>query len=207
MRECSIMTRSDIQAEAARRISLMTEKEKWDIWGFSDDDNKLISKAMDIGIDQLDAKEKDRFQSLSIDHVFKVIPGGIIRGGKDHELKDRFGLTREAIANGAENPYKNRNRKMLRYALICGAVGVPILIAIYAFNIRGGFRSALNVVGFAALMNALVSLLTVLFYGLREQHEYKEYQEKLISGELDEELIRAEIMKQLLEERKTKWKK
>jgi hypothetical protein len=136
-----------------------------------------------------------------------MTPGGIIRGGKDHELKERFGLTREAIANGAENPYKNRNRRMLRFALICGAVAVPILIAIYAFNIRGILQTVLSVVGFAALMNAGVALLTVLCYGLREQHEYKVYQEKLIRGEFDEELIRAEIMKQLYEERIAKWHK
>ncbi len=202
-----MMTRSEIQAEASRRLSLMTEKEKWDIWGFSDEENKLIDKAMDIGIDQLEEKEKDKFRPLVFEHVLRMTPGGIIRGGKDHELKERFGLTREAIANGAENPYKNRNRRMLRFALICGAVAVPILIAIYAFNIRGILQTVLSVVGFAALMNAGVALLTVLCYGLREQHEYKVYQEKLIRGEFDEELIRAEIMKQLYEERIAKWHK
>ena len=189
------MDKDLIKQEAKRRIDSMSEQEKKDIWEFSDEDNEFLDYVSSVGRSKLNEKQKRKFGDLYMKHTFKCVPGGGIQGSFVSFLEEEFDITRDDLRNGVKkNPFK---AGMLRYVLL--ALIVTVSAAVLAF------------VGLAPAAIAVETTTGVLAMGFANQvryyFEFRKIRKKFMSGQMDEEEIKAEVYEQLLREREKQWER
>ena len=187
------MTSEQIKEEAKKRVAQMSEQEKIDMWGFSDEENELLTYAEKVGEKNLNPKQLSKFRQLVAQHGFRMIPGGYKGGGIEHVLEEEFNISKDDLRKGGvKNPFK---AAMLR----------DIIIAILVNVASAGFALG----GLSPVAIGLESTCTFLaadFVGqLSRYSRFKKVQKKYQSGEMDEEELRTEIMKELFEERDRRW--
>ena len=171
----------------------MSEQEKRNIWGFSEEENVFLDYVSEVGISKLNPKQKSKFQQLSIRHACKCLPGGVIQSSIVSSLEENFNITRDDLKNGVKkNPFK---AVILRYVLL--ALIINVTAAVLAF------------VGLAPAAIAVETTTGVLAMGFANQvryyFEFRKIRKKYMSGQIDEEEIKAEVYDQLLQERKKQW--
>ena len=182
-----------IKEEAKRRVAQMSEQEKIDIWGFSDEENELLTYAEKVGSKNLNPEQYSKFRQLVAKHGFRMIPNGIKGGGIEHVLEEEFNISKDDLRKGGiKNPFK-------------AAILRDIIIAIIINAISAGLALG----GLSPIAIGLESTLTFLgadFVGQVSRYvRFKRAQKQYQSGEMDEEELRTEIMKELFEQRGQRW--
>lgn len=186
------MNDSEIKAEAKKRIDKMTEKEKKDIWGFSEEDNKIADYAMKVGVSNLNPSDTKKFRTMLENSVSKRLPGGAFQSGMINGLEEHFGIKIDDINKGTKNPYKAKLLKDIVLALIVNVAAAGLAI--------GGLGPA------ALAVEAATGVFAVDFASqIKKYFDFKKLKKKAMNGELTEEMIQAEVFEQLHNERRTKW--
>ncbi len=193
------MTDQEIKEEARRRIADMTEAEKDSVWGFTEDDKAFLDHVVQAGRDSLAPKERTRYRQLLADAAARTLPGGMIEFSVIDHVRESYGISREDMAGGARNPYGR-----LILILCLAGIGVATVGAVLAVAGSRMDNDTLKYVGAGAGMGTLGIAVTVTNQ-LTAYFRYRKIQKRLMSGEMDGELVRAEVCSQLFPEKVKIW--
>ena len=187
------MNDQQIQEEAKRRLASMTEQEKEAIWGFSEADNEFLRYVEQKGRKNLNPQEVKKFRQLLADHAAKAVPGGMIQSSLVDNLQEQFSISKDDLRKGGvKNPYK---AKMFRDII----VAVVLNIAAAALAVGGLAPGAIAV-------EASTGVIAMDFARhVKAYFNFKKIQKKYMSGEMDEEEIKAVMLQELLGERDKRW--
>lgn len=183
------MNDEEIKAEASRRLANMSDKEKLDMWDLSDENKQFVDYVSKHGQDGLSENDRRKFRRIKLSQISQTAPGGLSQSAIESRIKEQFNISRYEIKNMKKNPYKAKIFKSLLMTILMnvGAAGL-------AFG------------GLAAPALALETTAGVFAMSFARQvknyFDFKKLKKKYVTGEIDEDYIKAEMFKQMLEEDK-----
>ena len=188
------MTDPEIREEAKRRLEGMSEEEKKKLSCLTEKEIAFMDDVAENGTFRMTSEENREYGRLLIRWAAKSQAGGMIESGFLSHNEEHFGITREDFANGAKNPYGKVIRRFLLISVILAAAAGAM--GVIASN------NGSEVLKYTAIGTATGSgLLAVRFADLvTAWFRYRKMQKKYMSGEMDEELIRSAMSKQVLDQ-------
>lgn len=195
------MTDTEIREEAERRIAAMSEREKKEIWGFPEADNSFLDYVDKVGTSGLTPEERSRFRSILVHYSSASMTGGVFQGALITHLKEVYNITTDDLRAGAANPIRFEILKTCVIGLIIAVIG-----GVLAFV---GVRCDMEWLKYFGLaMECGLGVLAMRFANeVSAYFKVRKLQKKCMSGEIDEELIRTEVLNRLFAERKRLWDK
>jgi hypothetical protein len=190
------MTDLEIKEEAKRRFDSMTAEEKLSVWGpkLTEKEIALLHQTEEVGYKQLPYEDQRKFRRMMLSAGFDSMPGGIFLGGMLSHVEKQFHITREDIAKGAKNPYK---KVLLRFVFL--GLGMAFLGGVLAYLGNRYDWQWLVVIG--VLFEGATGILAMRFADVVQSvSRFKKLQKMCMSGEMDEEMIRAEVANLALKE-------
>ena len=194
------MTDQQIKEEAARRLEGMTAAEKRALFGNTEEENAFLDYVAKVGVSNLTPRELSIFRRLSVDLGVKTMPGGIMESGIVSDLEERYNITKDDLCKGVKNPYKKEILILVAVGLGVAVTGGVLLGLGSRFDIEW-----LKYVGAAVEFGNGFTAYRI-WPVISASMSFRKVQKKYMSGKMDEELIRCEMLSQYLAEWQKEWK-